>query len=156
MKAPRRFAFRTAQEGAALLEALIAILIFSIGILAIVGMQATAIKDVTESKYRTQAAFLANQLFSQIWTNAVNANSYAYPGSGTVPPSLTTWMGAVQGDSLHPGLPSATTLPPIVTVTNTTAQGGTVTVQLRWQLPEEASKGLPAHNYTAIAAIYSN
>lgn len=144
---------RELQQGAALLEALIAILIFSIGILAIVGMQAAAIKDVTDSKYRTQAAFLANQLFSDVWTHAVNASTYAYPGSGAVPSSLAPWMAEVQGTT---GLPSATTLPPIITVTNATAQGGTVTVQLRWQLPEEASKGLPAHNYTAIAAIYSN
>jgi type IV pilus assembly protein PilV len=151
MNAPgRNLASRKAQGGAALLEALIAILIFSIGILAAVGMQAVAVKNVTESKYRTQAAFLTNKLFAQIWTDAANAAAYAYPGSGTVPTRLTGWITQVNT------MPSAATLPPIVTVTNTTAQGATVTVQVRWQLPEEATKGLPAHNYTAIAAVYSN
>jgi nitrogen fixation protein len=53
-------------------------------------------------------------------------------------------------------MPLAVTYPPIVTVANATAQGGTVTVQVRWQLPEEKSKNLPPHNYTAVAAIYSN
>ena len=42
-----------------LLEALIAILIFSMGILALMGMQATAINTVSESKYRSNAGFLA-------------------------------------------------------------------------------------------------
>jgi len=151
MNAPRRdLRPRAVQGGAALLEALIAILIFSIGILAAVGMQAAAIKNVTESKYRTEAAFLTNRLFAQIWTDATNASAYAYPGSGTVPARLTDWMAQAST------MPSAATLPPIVTVTNTTAQGGTVTIQVRWQLPEEASKGLPPHNYTAIAAVYAN
>ncbi|HYX65852.1 MAG TPA: hypothetical protein VE935_16670 [Burkholderiales bacterium] len=146
----RRSTTSSFQHGAALLEALVAILIFSIGILAAVGMQAAAIKNVTESKYRTEAAFLANRLFGMMWTDAVNVSLYAYPGSGAVPAKLSGWIGAVNT------LPAAGTLPPIVTVTNASAQGGTVTVQIRWQLPEEATKGLPAHNYTAIAAVYAN
>ena len=147
----RRSTTSSVQHGAALLEALVAILIFSIGILAAVGMQAAAIKNVTESKYRTEAAFLANRLFGMMWTDAVNVSLYAYPGSGTVPAKVSGWVTEITN-----ALPSANTLPPIVTVTNPTAQGGTVTVQIRWQLPEEASKGLPAHNYTAIAAVYAN
>ena len=141
---------RTAQGGAALLEALIAILIFSIGILAAVGMQAAAIKNVTDSKYRTQASFLANRLIAQMWTDAINVNAYAYPGSGPVPTKIQTWVSDVNN------MPNATALPPIVTVANATAQGGTVTVQVRWQLAEEKTKNLPPHNYTAVAAIYSN
>lgn len=151
MNAPRRnLSPRAAQGGAALLEALIAILVFSIGILAAVGMQAVAIKNVTESKYRTEAAFLANKLFAQMWTDATNVSSYAYPGSGAVPARLAPWVADVNT------MPSAATLPPIVTVTNATAQGGTVIVQVRWQLPEEKTKSLPPHNYTAIAAVYAN
>jgi len=55
---------RGRERGVMLIEALIAILIFSIGILAVVGMQGVAIKNVTESKYRSEAAFLANELIS--------------------------------------------------------------------------------------------
>src|SRR5439155_165247 len=52
-KAPKR------QDGVMLLEALIAILIFSIGILAVVGLQAVSIRNVTDAKHRTEAAYLA-------------------------------------------------------------------------------------------------
>jgi type IV pilus assembly protein PilV len=145
---------RVAQNGAALLEALIAILIFSIGILAAVGMQAAAIKSVTDSKYRTQASFFANTLIAKMWTDAVNVGSYAYPGSGPVPAKVQPWVNDVTTGTSR--MPLAVTYPPIVTVANATAQGGTVTVQVRWQLPEEKSKNLPPHNYTAVAAIYSN
>ena len=47
-----RFKLRKEQRGSILLEALIAILIFSMGILAMMGLQATAINTVAESKCR--------------------------------------------------------------------------------------------------------
>ncbi|MDD4962743.1 MAG: hypothetical protein PHI11_02360 [Gallionella sp.] len=61
---------RNPQKGFVLLEGLIAILIFSMAILGVVGMQATAITMGTESQYRADAAFLANQLLAQMWAHA--------------------------------------------------------------------------------------
>ena len=139
------------QGGVMLLEALIAILIFSIGILAVVGMQAVTIKNVTDSKHRTEAAFLTNKLLSQMWTDAGNIASYAYPGSGAVPTRLNGWVGQV-----NTTLPAAAANPPIVTITGASATGALVTIQVRWQLPEEASKGLPPHNYTVVASVYTS
>jgi type IV pilus assembly protein PilV len=139
------------ERGVMLLEALIAILIFSIGILAVVGMQAVAIKNVTDSKHRIEAAFLANKLLSQMWTDAGNIATYAYPGSGAVPARLNGWIGQV-----NTRLPAATTSPPIVTITGASATGALVTIQVRWQLPEEASKGLPPHVYTVVASVYTS
>ncbi len=52
-----------------LLEALIAILIFSLGILAIVALQAVSIKLTEDAKYRSDAALLAEELLGQIWTS---------------------------------------------------------------------------------------
>ena len=152
------------QEGVMLLEALIAILIFSIGILAIVGMQATALRTVTESRSRAEAALYANQLLGQIWADAVNASQYAYPGSGAVPARLTKWHNDVTGvtDSglaagvIRRGLPGASTVKPIVTITNPTAQGATVQIQVFWRNAEEEAQGLPPHNYTVTAAVYGN
>ena len=57
-----------AQRGAYLLEALIGILIFSFGILGIVGLQAQAIRFTNDSEYRAEAVYLANSLISQMWT----------------------------------------------------------------------------------------
>ena len=134
-----------------LLEALIAILIFSIGILAVVGLQAVSVKNVTDAKYRTQAAFLADKLLSQMWIDAGNIASYSYPGSGGVPTRLTGWVGQVNTQ-----LPAAASVPPIVTVTGASPAGATVSIQVRWQLPEEQSQNLPPHNYTVIAAVYTS
>src|SRR6266480_1616249 len=119
-QAPKR------EHGVMLLEALIAILIFSIGILAVVGLQAVSIKNVTAAKHRTEAAFLANKLLSQMWTDAGNIASYSYPGSGAVPARLTDWVVQVNAH-----LPAAASVPPIVTVTGASLVGGTVSIQLR-------------------------
>lgn len=65
------------QHGIALVEALIAILLFSLGILALVGLQATMSKNVTQAKLRAEASFLANQLIGQMWVDQANLSSYA-------------------------------------------------------------------------------
>ena len=158
---------RAREEGVMLIEALIAILIFSIGILAVVGMQATAIKNVTESKSRSEAAFLAEELMAQMWidqnispapvqvnTSNVNVANYNYPGSGSVPARLGTispptgWIGRVTTK-----LPGATNVLPKVTITNGTPSGATVKIEIFWQLPEEATLGLPPHSHTVMASI---
>ena len=139
------------ERGVMLIEALIAILIFSVGILAIVGMQSVAIKTVSDSKVRSDAGFLAQQLLSQMWTDAGNIASYAYPGSGTVPTRISTWVADVNSS-----MPGASDYPPIVTVTGASSAGATVQITVRWRMPEEASQGLPAHTYMVIASVYTS
>lgn len=57
------------QTGSILLEAMIAILIFSMGVLAIVGLQAAMIKNTADSKYRLDASYIAQQRIGQIWAD---------------------------------------------------------------------------------------
>lgn len=55
------------QAGVILLETLIAILIFSIGILALVGLQAVMISNTSDAKYRSEASFIAQKRIAEIW-----------------------------------------------------------------------------------------
>ena len=145
-RAPKR------QSGVMLIEALLAILIFSIGILAVVGMQSVAVKAVAQSKYRSEASFLANELMAQIWVNAGNVGSYAYAGSGSPPAVLGTWIGKVTT-----ALPGAATTPPKITMlTVPSGQGATVKIEVFLLAPEEATLGLPPHNHTTIASVFTN
>ena len=64
------------QQGVALLEALIAVLIFSIGILAVIGLQATSVRLTTDAKYRADASFLANQALGRVWADPGNLAAY--------------------------------------------------------------------------------
>jgi type IV pilus assembly protein PilV len=131
------------QQGAMLLEALIGILIFSMGILAIIGMQARAVAFVSDSMYRSQASFLANEIIGQIWVNRgvtnLNVQNFVYPG-GTAP-QLATWIAKVNAE-----LPGTAANPPTIAVNVAT---NTVTVQLNWQPPSATT----VHNLVTIVQV---
>lgn len=128
------------QSGSVLLEALIAILIFSMGILALIGLQAAAISNVTDAKYRSDASFLANQVVGEMWANQPNLASYAYSGTGIPPAVLTNWVAQVEAT-----LPGASAQKPTIVI----GANNLVTVTVLWQPP----KAPVAHNYRVITQI---
>src|SRR5262249_17411534 len=135
------------------IEALIAILIFSIGILAIVGMQGVAIKTVTQSKYRSEASFLANEVLSQMWADTANLASYDYPAGGTAPTCLTDWKA--RGDARSPGTPRPN-MGPQFFISNVPARGAQVRIVIWGRLPEEKAQGPDPPNYPVRASVFSN
>lgn len=120
------------QRGVLLLEALIGLLIFSIGILALVAMQSAAISQVTDSKYRTEAAMLADRMIGTIWANKGN----------NIPALSSAWAYEISGGPT-PLLPNATgaNAPTVVVA------GNQVTVTVKWQAPGAANPS----NHVAIA-----
>ena len=75
---------RYRQQGSFLLEALIAILIVALGVLGSVGLLARSMQDMDDAKNRGEAAYLANQLISQMWlSDRVTANLDTEFGSAT-------------------------------------------------------------------------
>jgi type IV pilus assembly protein PilV len=141
------------QSGVLLLEAMIAILLFSVGVLAVVGLQANAIKNVAQSKYRSDAAFLADQIIGQMWADRTNIPNYALP-SGTSA-NVTTWAAQV-GNTL----PNATgTSAPTITITPTVNVGPPaytsyqITVTVKWRNAEEANANMPVHQHVTSALI---
>jgi type IV pilus assembly protein PilV len=66
---------KRSQTGAILLEALIAIVIFSMGILAVAGLQATMIRNTTDANFRAEAAFIAQQVIGQMWADPKNIDN---------------------------------------------------------------------------------
>lgn len=147
MKKIARQSFRNGQSGVMLLEALIGILIFSLGILAMVGMQSVAIRLATDSRDRAEASNLANQLIGQMWVNRAALASYQYSGSGSAPAALTSWITQVNA-----ALPNATASPPIVTVGASplgASVGTQTTVTLRWSSTTDPT----VHQYVMTAYI---
>jgi len=67
---------KSAQRGVILIEALVAILIFSVGVLAIVGLQANMIKNTADAKYRSEASYLAQARIGQMWADSGNLTTY--------------------------------------------------------------------------------
>lgn len=119
------------QQGVMLIEALIGILIFSIGILALIGMQATAIKNTTDARYRSEAAFLANQVIGQMWVDLPNLGRYDHDDATNYLPR-NDWRTTVQ--TTLPGIDIASNvLVPEIQV----GASNEVTVTIRWKQPSE-------------------
>jgi len=120
---------KSAQQGVVLLEVMIAILIFSMGVLAIVGLQAVMVKNTTDSKYRSDASYIAQQAIGRIWADPGNAPSY------------------VQTNTAVPSLPNGT-----LTVTQPDAVNypNQFTFTITWQQP---GAGEVQHNFTTTAQI---
>lgn len=61
---------RNRQRGMFMIEALIAILLFAVGILGMVGMSALASAAQSDAQYRTLAAGLASRIAQEAWVKA--------------------------------------------------------------------------------------
>jgi type IV pilus assembly protein PilV len=116
------------QQGVMLIEALIGILIFSIGILALLGMQGLAIKTTTDTRYRSEAAFLINQITSQMWVDS--ANVALYTTAGYAP--RDNWVNTVAAT-----LPGIDVAGGVRVPTIAAAAGNQYTVTVQWLQPGE-------------------
>jgi len=140
------------QSGFMLLEVLVAILIFAIGVLSIVGLQVNSIKQSTAGKYRTDASFLADDIIGRMWVSdrSFNTINTRFTTGGT---EFNAWLANVQAV-----LPGSTTYPPRVTVVSSPSglAGGPassiVTVTLRWKAPSEPAAD-PAHSLAVYTQI---
>jgi type IV pilus assembly protein PilV len=68
-----------------LLEVLVALLIFAFGVLGIVGLQASLTKAQTGSKFRADAALLAQELIGNMWADQPSLANYTTAGCAAHP-----------------------------------------------------------------------
>lgn len=129
-RAVRPQRLRTAQLGAALLEALVAILLLMLGILALIGLQGRMVSASTEAQMRGEATYLADQLIGRMSVDQGNLASYDNT-DGSCGTYCTAWVANVT-NTLPKG--AAT-----VTVTDVTTDSATVEVTVNWT-PANSSK----------------
>jgi type IV pilus assembly protein PilV len=160
---------RAYQSGIALLEALIGILLFSIGILAMISLQAASVNAVADAQYRIEAVNAANQLLAQMWT-AVDRSSATsiqtslltfehqtsgvpagcdFSGTPASNATVAAWLnrlntGGPGGAALLPG--SAARMQQIDV---DTGQSNRVTITLCWLAPNDRTP----HRHTVVAYV---
>lgn len=113
------------QQGVVLLEALIAILIFSLGVLGIVGLQAAMIKNTTDAKFRSEASYIAQQRIGQMWSDPANVATYIETDT-----NISELLPAGKRTVAQP------------------LAGGPFVITVKWQQPGEVE-----HNFTTTASI---
>ncbi len=126
----------TARAGFALIEALIAILIFAMATLGLMGLQVSMMRAQSSAKYRADAAYLASDLIGTIWSDARNLASYDDAACAGYD-RCKQWQ-----DRLAAALPSGSASAAVNTTT------GAFTLTIRWQVPNES-----AHSFSTGTSI---
>lgn len=111
---------RSPARGVVLIEALVAGLIFAVGVLGVVALQASMTQAQSVGKFRADAIYLADELVGQLWADLPNRASYA---SGTCSgyPRCSDWSAKV--GRMLPGGTSTVAV---------NAATGVVTISIAW------------------------
>lgn len=158
------------QSGMTLLESLIAVLIFSIGLLALVGMLALSVAAAGEAQYRIEATNHAQSLLQSIRSGVVRSGAGDVDGtdlqrfahtptsaSATVPceftgtpsahPVVAAWLARIQ--DVKSGLPGAPGGAAWQQVVVTPTRFNEVRVTLCWKQPADTA----VHRHEVIGHI---
>jgi type IV pilus assembly protein PilV len=117
---------RRSERGSALVEALVAVLLFSIGIVALLRVLGASVKDAGDVEYRATAATIADETIGRMWVDRANLAAYSEDAGA---------LGA---------LPNGTR--------TVTVAGNVVTVTINWQPPGADA----ARTHTVSATLMSN
>ena len=109
----RPMATNRGQRGSVLIEAMVAVTIFSMGVLALVGLQSAMIKNSSDSRYRAEALLIAQTHI---------ANMMAYGGNSA------NYIAQIDSEKIKTQLPNGTLA--FSALTNSM-----VTVSVGWQVP---------------------
>jgi type IV pilus assembly protein PilV len=82
------------QSGSFILEALVSVLIFAVGLIALMGMAAQAVNQVGQSKFRNDASNLAGELTGQMWVDNATLTNFAIAADEPYTSCPTTGLAA--------------------------------------------------------------
>jgi type IV pilus assembly protein PilV len=135
---------RRSQRGATLIEGLVAITIFSLGILAVIGMMTTHMATAGDARYRMEAAQFAESIMADMRAADIASRDTDFTGpSGS---AYLAWVDRIEAAKL-----------PLAGADEDTPQldiaiaGRNVTVTVLWRAPAERSS--TPHKYIANGAM---
>lgn len=132
--------FKKKNKGFYTLESLIALLIFSIGIVGILNLQTSSISNVTDGLYRITASNLAENILGQIFLDRNDLAGYVNKDNE----EYDNWLNEVEK-----ALPGVEDNPPIIEVSEE-AYGKSVRVVVRWKNPTSTA----VSNYETNITLY--
>jgi len=123
MKKPEQRHHRKRQRGVAIIEVLIAVLLFSLGILGLIGLQARALSFSIDAEDRNRASLLANDVASTMWLKRSVTLTTA---------ELDAWKARVAASTEH-GLPGGSG-----DVTGVSGTTNAADITISWHRPSRA------------------
>lgn len=122
---PPSFRCMRLTRGAVLLEAVISLLVFSIGITGALLLLATSVQVNSATQFRAQAALLIDEAIAGIWTGDRNPAEIGRRYASNAAEYLA-WRARVEAT-----LPGATVRPPLIQV----GADNTIAVVVNWRAP---------------------
>ncbi|MEN9704670.1 MAG: hypothetical protein RLZZ393_549 [Pseudomonadota bacterium] len=117
---------RAGHRGSTLIEVLVAIMLFSVGVLALLRILAISVQDSGDIEYRAVASAIADERVGRMWVDRTNLAAYS------------------ETDTAIPQLPQGTR--------TVSVNGAVVTVTVTWRPP----RALIAHSHQVVATITGN
>ena len=120
------------QRGSSLLEGLLAILLFSIGLLSLLMLLSATLIESSNARYRIEASLLISDLVSHMWIGDHSLNGLKTRFADTTSNDYQSWFTSVS--NRLPGVSAKSNAPQI-----TIDDARNVTVNIRWQIPGDST-----------------
>lgn len=129
-------------QGSSLIEGLLAILIFSVGLISILMLLTSSLKEVGNAKYRSEASLLASSVIAEMWTGDRSLANLINQYDDKNGLEYRRWREIVI--TKLPGITASKNQPEI-----TVNDKRKVTVNIKWQVPGEEN----SHNLITSTVI---
>lgn len=135
-------AFPVHQRGGSLLEGLLAIVLFSVGLMSLLMLLSASLVETGNARYRSEASMLASDLIAQMWTGDRSLAELRARFTKSTSEDYQRWL-----DTVHSRLPgtSGTTNLPTITIDDQRR----VKILIRWQAPGDGK----THQLLTLATI---
>jgi len=118
--------------GSALIESLLAVLVFSVGLLSLLALLTATLKESNNARYRSEASLLATDLVSRMWSGKRSLQSLRQRFTPAAD-EYQRWLERVR--STLPGVTDNQNLPELLI-----DDERTITLTLRWQIPSDTQQ----------------
>jgi type IV pilus assembly protein PilV len=120
------------QRGSSLLEGLLAIILFSMGLLSLLMLLSATLIESSNARYRIEASLLISDLVSHMWIGDHSLNGLKTRFADTTSKDYQSWFTSVS--NRLPGVSAKSNAPQI-----TIDDARNVTVNIRWQVPGDST-----------------
>jgi type IV pilus assembly protein PilV len=125
-------AMSSRRVGSALIESLLAVLVFSVGLLSLLALLTATLKESDNARYRSEASLLATDLVSRMWSGERSLQSLRQRFTPAAD-EYQRWLERVR--STLPGITDNQNLPELLI-----DDERTIRLTLRWQIPSDTQQ----------------
>lgn len=118
--------------GSALIESLLALVVFSVGLLSLLVLLTSALKQSDHARYRSEASLLASDLIGQMWSGDRTLQSLRQRFD-SASETYQHWLARVQ--STLPGVTTERNQPELLI-----DDARHITLRLHWQAPSDTEQ----------------